>query len=416
MRPQAATARLTTLRSRTLRTVTPFIAAAVAVAVGLGGCTATSNHIRRAGDGVSSSATSDVASPAGLGLTITQGNCGGPWRSSGGIETFQILNQDIQTTEVDLIDPATGGVYAEVESLAPHVTRPMRVRLGRGSYAFRCYPEDNDAVTGPIVRVAAGIGTPAVRPVSSMDLAGAVTTYDSYVAGGVAILNRDVATLAETVRTGTRAEAEAAWLVAHLDYNRLGAAYGAFGDFADEIDGSPDGLSGGVRDPRFIGFHRIEYGLWHGEPLPVIATVTDRLVHDVAALQAALPHEQIDPNDLPLRAHEIMESAVQFQLTGEADQGSGTSLATALANVDGTQQVLTAIEPVLKPRYAGWSSLGPWLTRTRQALAAAQRADHTWTPVGCLSTADREHIDAAAGGLLEALAPLATIGDVRRSQ
>jgi hypothetical protein len=29
--------------------------------------------------------------------------------------------------------------------------------------------------------------------------------------------------------------------------------------------------------------------------------------------------------------------------------------------------------------------------------------------------AQREHIDAAAGGLLEALAPIAAIGDVRRT-
>jgi hypothetical protein len=33
-----------------------------------------------------------------------------------------------------------------------------------------------------------------------------------------------------------------------------------------------------------------------------------------------------------------------------------------------------------------------------------------------LSVADRQRIDAAAGGLLEALAPIAAIGDVRRTQ
>ncbi len=111
-----------------------------------------------------------------------------------------------------------------------------------------------------------------------------------------------------------------------------------------------------------------------------------------------------------------MENTLQFQLTGHADQGSGTSLATALANVDGTQAVLDAIAPVMQPRYAGWSTVGTWMTTLRTALAAAQRPGGGWTPVAALSVASRQRIDAAAGGLLEALAPIAAIGDVRRTQ
>ena len=71
------------------------------------------------------------------------------WHASGGTQTFQVTNGDIVTTEVQLTDPHSGGVYAEVEALAPNATRPMLVRLGHGTYAFRCYPEDNDAVNGP---------------------------------------------------------------------------------------------------------------------------------------------------------------------------------------------------------------------------------------------------------------------------
>jgi high-affinity iron transporter len=32
-----------------------------------------------------------------------------------------------------------------------------------------------------------------------------------------------------------------------------------FGNYDDEIDGTPDGLPGGVNDPSFTGFYRIEY-------------------------------------------------------------------------------------------------------------------------------------------------------------
>jgi iron uptake system EfeUOB component EfeO/EfeM len=353
-----------------------------------------------------------------LSLTVTQGNCGGAWHADGGVQTFQVTNRDIQTTEVDLINPSDGGVFAEIESLAPNTTRPMHVQLGHGAYAMRCYPEDNDAVNGPTTQVTTGaaVGSPAVKPVSNLDLAGAVTAYDSYVGGGVATLSRDTAALAATLRHGTQAQAQSAWLTAHLDYNRLGAAYGAFGDFADEIDGLPDSLAGGINDPDFAGLHRIEYGLWHGQSLPSLAKLSDQLVTDVAGLRADLPKEQIDPNDLPLRAHEIMENALQFELTGDADQGSGTSLATALANVDGTQHVLDALAPVMSTRYTGWPTVATWMTTTRKALATAQRPDGTWIPANQLDDADRQGINAAVGGLLESLAPIAAIGDVRRTR
>jgi len=362
--------------------------------------------------------TAPAPATSALTVTVDRAACGGTWQASGGVQTFRVHNTDIVTTEVQLVDPATGGVYAEVESLAPNTTRPMRVELGHGDYAFRCYPEDSDAVSGPTIRVTtgAGNGSPAVRPVSGIDLAGAVKSYQAYTTRALGTLAGEVATLDRAARSGDRSSAESAWLPAHLAYNRLGAAYGTFGDFADAIDGRPDGLPGGVHDPDFAGFHRIEYGLWHGESMATIAQVADKLVSDVAGLRADFPTEQIDPNDLPLRAHEILENTLQFQLTGSADQGSGTSLATALANVDGTQAVLNPIAPVMSMRYAGWPSVATWMTTLRAALAAARRPGGGWTPVAAVSAADRQRIDAAAGGLLEALAPIAAIGDVRRTQ
>jgi iron uptake system component EfeO len=362
--------------------------------------------------------SSAATAASALNVTVDRGACGASWQASGGAQTFDVHNRDIVTTEVQLVDPASGGVYAEVESLAPNTTRPMRVQLGHGDYAFRCYPEDADAVNGPTVRVTtdAPTGSAAVLPVSGIDLAGAVKSYQAYTTAALGTLAHEVATLDRAARSGNRSSAEAAWLPAHLAYNRLSAAYGTFGDFADAIDGLPDGLPGGVHDPDFSGFHRIEYGLWHGESMATVAKTADKLVSDVAGLRADFSTEQIDPNDLPLRAHEIMENTLQFQLTGGADQGSGTSLATALANVDGTQAVLNAIAPVMESRYTGWPTVGTWMTTLRTALAAARRPGGGWTPVADMPAAGRQRIDAAAGGLLEALAPIAAIGDVRRTQ
>ncbi|GAA5179887.1 EfeM/EfeO family lipoprotein [Rugosimonospora acidiphila] len=361
--------------------------------------------------------TGGSSSGTAAAIVMNQGGCGGTWTAHGGPHTFQIKNGDIGTDEVDLIDPKTSAVYAEVEALAPGTTRPMQLTLARGSYAFRCYPEDAGGVTGPTVTITDGPtqGTPAVLPVDNEVLLASVKAYRTRITAGLVQLATDVNKLRQTLRGGTLAASQAAWLTAHLDYERLGAAYDTFGDFADAIDGMPDGLPGGVHDPDFTGLRRIEYGLWHGEAPSSLAAVADQLGTDVAGLQKAFPTQQVDPNDLPLRAHEILENALQFELTDEADQGSHTSLATVNANLDGTQMVLDVLTPVMQTRYTGWSQVADWMSRTRTELASLRHADGTWPPVTDLDASQREKLNGDVGQLLEVLAPIAAIGDVRRT-
>lgn len=353
-----------------------------------------------------------------LTVTVSRGNCGTGWKTPhSGPQTLQISNVGTVTTEVDLIDPGTGGVYAEVEALAPNTTRPMRLTFGQASYAFRCLAEDTDAVTGPAVKVTDGPppSAPAVLPISNQDLTGAVTAYRGYVTTGLATLAGDVATLVRTLRGGDVPASRSAWLTAHLSYERLGAAYDTFGDFADQIDGMPDGLPAGVRDPDFAGLRRIEYGLWHGQSPASLAPIGDQLGTAVAGLREDFPKERTDPNDLPLRAHEIMENALQFELTGQADQGSGTGLATIGANLDGTQAVLNALAPLMTKRYSGWPQVATWIANTRDLVAAGHRPDGAWIAPTALDPQTHERLDAAVGQLVEVLAPIAAIGDVRRT-
>src|SRR5262249_1230020 len=152
---------------------------------------------------------------------------------------------------------------------------------------------------------------------------------------GIGTLNQNVASLRTALASGDRHRAQQAWLVAQLAYNRLGAAYDTFGDAADAIDGTPDGLPEGVRDKGFKGLRRIEFGLWHDEPLPALGSLAAELAGDVAGLRHDFGAERTDPNDLPLRAHEILENTLQFELTGAEDQGAHAELAVMSANVDG---------------------------------------------------------------------------------
>jgi len=351
-------------------------------------------------------------------ITVSRSSCGHGWTDpKPGTQTFQLHNTGVSNAEVDLIDPRTGAIYAEVEGLGPGTTHPMRARLGNGVYAFRCLVEDTEAIVGPAVRITGGHGGsgPAVVPVTANDLLKPVREYGDHVNAGLADLATSTGALSATVRSGDRAASEAAWLTAHLAYERLGAAYGTFGDSDGAINGTAAGLPAGAADPDFTGFHRLEYGLWHNEPMPALTAVADRLDADVRALRDSFPRQQIDPNDLGLRAHEIMENTLQFELTGRTDYGSGTNLATALANLDGSRAVLTVLHPLLESRMPNLSDVDSWIDRTDRDLRSAQRPDGSWTPVAQLDHASRQKINATVSELTELLAPIATIAEPRRT-
>ncbi|WP_217919884.1 EfeM/EfeO family lipoprotein [Actinomadura sp. BRA 177] len=307
-----------------------------------------------------------------------------------------------------------GAVFAELEDVGPGTTRPLHVSLTAGTYTVTCRPDDAALITGPQVRVSGpGEGARGVRPITRDDLYPALRAYRAYATQGLRALEERTVELRDAVRSGDLDVARAAWLPAHLAYERLGAAYGTFGDFADKIDGRPAGLPKGVHDADFTGFHRVEYGLWHGESAASLRAPADRLASDVRALRDDFPRQQTDPNDLGLRAHEILENTLQFELTGKGDQGSGTMLATAAANLDGTRAVLDPLRPLLRGRM-DLTEIDVWLDRTARMLRAQYRHGK-WTPLSRLSTMERERIDGAISELVELLASVATIAEVRRT-
>jgi iron uptake system component EfeO len=353
-------------------------------------------------------------------VSVSRSGCGRGWTNPrGGPQTLVLANTDSVNGEVDLVEvggPNNGKVYGEVDGFAMNTRVTMRVTLGPGNYAIRCVMEDTDPVQGPVVQIGGNaISNPGSVPVTSTDLLGPIKTYEAYVVKGVNTLVTQTDALTTAVRSGNVAQAREAWLTAHLTYETLGAAYDAFGDYDGEINGTPAGLPDGVRDPDFTGFHRLEYGLWHGEAMASLTKVATQLDGFVHGLRHDLPQFDPQPLDLGLRSHEIMENTLQFELTGATDEGSGTSLATAYANVIGDREVVTVLRPLLVSRYPQLSDVDIWQNRFEALVAAQHHADGSWTPLERLTQAQREKLDGALSELVERLAPIAAITEPRRT-
>jgi iron uptake system component EfeO len=359
------------------------------------------------------------AAASGTEITVSVSRCGAGWTDvSPGQKHFVLHNTDTRAGEVLLTDASTAAVYAEVEPVGPGSTANLDIALGSGRYTFRCAMEDEATVVGPAVTVPGHVRRP-VEPVSAVtqaDLITATKAYQDYVRGQIPVLVRLTTSLRGRIAARDLPGARRAWLPAHLEYERLGAAYDAFGDLDGEINGLPSGLPGGVHDPDWAGFHRIEYGLWHGSSAAALLGPAGALLTAVRRLGGDFASAQIDPLVLSIRAHEIAENALEFELTGRSDFGSGSGLATVSANLDGTRTVLGIIRPLLTSRYAALGVVQSMLTRTSADLAVLHPSSRAvWPALSSLSTRDRELLDADLSRLTELLAPIASILEPRRA-
>ena len=255
-------------------------------------------------------------------------------------------------------------------------------------------------------------GAPAVppetlKPLSPASFAQPVAQYRTYSGRQLELMQIPIARLQDSLEAGDRAAAQDAWREAYGDYMRLGAVYleGPVATLDQAIDGNPGGLRGGTSSPQFTGLHRIEYGLWTGQPLSSLQPYASRLQADVARLRKVLPHVQIVPLDYATRAHEILEDAVRDLLTGTDVPWSGAGVLGTESGLVATQEVIKTLSPMLQYR----ESVLPVVTTQLDALSStlsSLKTDHGGAlPSNSeLSQTESERLNASIGEALEALA------------
>jgi high-affinity iron transporter len=365
------------------------------------------------GDEVRSTSSRKEAALAAGPITVTDTDCAPGWvPPASGQTTFSVTNNSTQTDGIELVGLDDRHVYAHIEVLPPGVTRPVIAQLPPATYLWKCAYADGTFkksetadVTGP---AAPGL---SYLPVGQNELLTPLVNFRAAIGTGLTKLQSSTDALDYAAHAGvTTTKLKAYWLAAHLDYERLGGAYGLFGDYDDKINGKVDGRPGGSADPGWTGFHRLEYAIWHGQSTATIRQVADVLTVNVHLLKGAFPIETDNANDLVIRAHEILENALQFELTAKTDYGSHTNLATVRANIDGTRTAITAITPMLTKRdKALLDKANADLTALAASVDRFKKKDGTWYGLLDLRRSQRQQINAAMTKTVE---DLSTIPDI----
>ncbi|MGL6235629.1 MAG: EfeM/EfeO family lipoprotein [Segniliparus sp.] len=316
-----------------------------------------------------------------------------------GEQVLAVTNTSAAALELRIVLPDSPAAVFEIEPVGPATTRAQPVRLAPGRYRYACYFEERRVMYSDVFAVAGAApaaGGPdsaqAVLPVSVQDLDPAVRAYERWVAEQLPRLGD------EARRTASGGEAgRAGWLAAHRRYETLGAAYDAFGDAGKAVEDA---------------FAKSEAALWPGQERSAggdPAAAGHELAEAVDALAKDFPSAQVDPLDLGLRAHEIVEDSIEKTLTGRDDHGSRSMLATLAANLDGVRELLDLLGPLLRPRLASLDQLRGELDAAGALVSGTPRANP-------LAQAAQQRLNAAFGQLAEHLAKVAAICDVRRSR
>lgn len=356
----------------------------------------------------------------GATVTVTASGCARDFTSAkAGTQTFTVRNSTSQAGEIRLVN-SSGAIAGEIETLGPATSSTLTATLGGGSYSFLCLmgsqaPRSSAPVQVTAARTGGGpAGPAAVKPVTVADLTPANERYEKYAAARLTALAGTVRRLRAALGRGDLGSAKRIYVTAQLQWESVGASYDSFGALGTAVDGLPDGLRGGVRDPSFTGLHRLEYGLWHGQSAGKLDKVAATLASDVAKVRKNLRSEDLagDPVNLPVRTHEIGEDALRDHLSGLDDEGSGSAYAMTAADLQTTRVLLGYQKPLLDARSPGLTKTADaQMNALRRALDAA-RADGKWRSLDDTPLTARQRVTGALGSLLETLASVPTLLEV----
>ncbi len=342
-------------------------------------------------------------------IEVTAKTCASSWSAAtAGTQTFTVENTSSDAAEINLDETSSQGIVAEIETLGPGTKQTMSATLSAGtSYTWRCFLSGAPTIESSSI-TAAGKSTvkspAAVKQVTVAELRPAFREYTTYVRGKLTTLESQAQALVADVKAGNLAKARTDWLPADLTWEEVGEEpYGSFGDYGIEIDAGAQRWTYGVNDPRWTGLHRLEYGLWHGQSAATLLPVARTLATDVAQLKAKLPQLNVDPTDLPVRAHEVLEDALRDQLTSQLDFGSGDGYAETLADVQVDRVVVGELANLISERAPHLVSTAySELNQLQQALLATKSGGQ-WVSVADTPLAKRQPVDAAIDSALETL-------------
>jgi iron uptake system component EfeO len=234
----------------------------------------------------------------------------------------------------------------------------------------------------------------------------AVVAYEAYVTGEVTSLRVATRKFTDAVRAGDVAEAKRQYAPSRVSWERIEPIAGLVEEIDGKVDARVDDFAN-ENDPKWTGWHRLEYLLWEKGTAAGGRPFADRLDRDLGTLATQLETIDITPKAVALGAGELIEEVSEGKITGEEERYSRTDLWDFAANVEGAKAAYGVFKPVLAGKDdALVKALDDRFAAVEASLAPYRTAGGGYQPYTALEPADKTKMQAQLASLSEELAKL----------
>ena len=198
-----------------------------------------------------------------------------------------------------------------------------------------------------LTAVAGLLAATQTHAAETLDLVGPVSEYKLFVSEQTDLLVQETESFVAAVKAGDVEKAKALFAPTRLSYERIEPIAELFSDLDVSIDSRADDYELAEKDPKFPGFHRIEYGLWDQNSTEGLAPVADKLLADVTELQGRIEGLTFPPEVVVGGAAVLMEEVAATKISGEEDRYSHTDLWDFRGNFDGAHKIVELTRPLI---------------------------------------------------------------------
>jgi iron uptake system component EfeO len=321
---------------------------------------------------------------------------------------FEITNAGGEVAEFEILQGDF--VVDEVENLVPAFQSNLVTRLDSGQYQLVCYTLQSPRGTLVVTGGAAGSRPPSTV-VDAATLAGYQAEYEAYVRQQGTAFAQAVAGFVDAIKSGDLERAKALYAPSRIGWESIEPIAELFSDLDQAIDFREEDFAGGVDDPGFTGYHRIERLLWVAGASGDLDALADKLLADANDLATRLATLSIDAYQMTQGAGGLIDEVAQSKMTGEEDRYSGTDLWSIQANIDGSKRIVDIVRPSLATIDAGYLDRLDAAFASVQALMDRYRTGDGFQPFSAITPEDLTALQASLAGLSELLGQLSgTLG------
>jgi len=256
-----------------------------------------------------------------------------------GTHHFEVTNKGSKVTEFYVYGEGDT-VIAEVENIAPGLSREILAELPAGDYEAACKP----GMAGDGIRQKLTVtGTSAALSQDSA-LAKAGADYQAYVQSETAPFLAQTTAFVAAVKAGDIAGAKVLYPAARIHWERIEPVAESFGDLDPLIDGRE-----GDQEPGqdFTGFHRIEKALWVAGDVSDMGPYADQLLANVQQIVQRANEVTLEPLQLANGAKALLDEIATGKITGEEERYSHTDLWDFAGNLEDSRKAIDTLRPFL---------------------------------------------------------------------